>query len=197
MPLRHCKKSHPTRIPTLWLMTDPRVDDSALMQALNRLPRGAGVIFRHYGWPHDKRRALFDRVRACARRRRLVLLLAGDARTARAWGADGWHGRDGHAEHVRRGLLHSAPVHDVPQMRAAERNGAHVLLLSPVFPTRSHPGARTLSRVRFAMLVRQARRPVIALGGMNAGRWHSVRGTGAVGWAAIDAWTVAEAHGEP
>lgn len=162
------------------------------MRALHRLPQGAGVIFRHYGWPQDRRRALFDRVRDLARRRRLVLLLAGDARTARAWGADGWHGRYGAAEHVRRGLLHSAPVHDVPQMRAAERNGAHVLLLSPVFPTRSHPGAQVLGRVRFAILLRKARRPVIALGGMNAGRWRDAHASGAIGWAAIDAWTVAE-----
>ena len=127
-------------------------------------------------------------MRAVARRRGLLLLLAGNARTARAWGADGWHGRRGASAHVRQDMLHSAPVHDVTEMRAAERNGADVLLLSPVFPTRSHRGARALGRVRFALLVRQARRPVIALGGMDAQRWQEMRGTGATGWAAIDGW---------
>src|SRR3546814_7971642 len=41
-----------------------------------------------------ERRALFDRVARMARRRRLVLMLGGTAAQARAWRADGWHGRD-------------------------------------------------------------------------------------------------------
>ncbi|RVT44040.1 thiamine phosphate synthase [Sphingobium algorifonticola] len=191
--MRHCKKLGPAALPTLWLMTDPRIAESALIRALYRLPRGAGVIFRHQGWPPDRRRALFDIVRGVTRRRALCLLLAGEARVARAWGADGWHGRHGAAPGVRRGLLHSAPVHDVPQIRSAERSGAQLLLLSPIFPTRSHPGAPVLGRVRFAMLLRRARRPVIALGGMTARRWRSLRAVGATGWAAIDA-LAAESH---
>ncbi|RYD48780.1 MAG: thiamine phosphate synthase, partial [Sphingomonadales bacterium] len=38
---------HPL-IPKLWLMTDERMGDD-LWDALKRLPRGSGVIFRHYG----------------------------------------------------------------------------------------------------------------------------------------------------
>ena len=169
-------------LPRLWLMTDERQGD-ALWTALERLPRGSGVVFRHYGVAPGPRRALFERVRGIARRRRLLLLLAGPPRLACAWGADGSHGRAGATRTQR---LKSAPVHDLREIVAAEGAGADLLFLSPVFPTRSHPGARVLGRARFAMLARAARLPVIALGGMDGWRARSLRFS--YGWAGIDAW---------
>ena len=79
-------------LPRLWLMTDERQGEG-LWRALERLPRGAGIIFRHYSLPAGERRALFERIKPVARQKRLMLLLAGSAGEARAWGADGSHGR--------------------------------------------------------------------------------------------------------
>jgi thiamine-phosphate pyrophosphorylase len=183
MTARHRKSRD--ALPALWLMTDERIDERDLVQAVARLPRGAGIIFRHYRIPSAARRALFERVRTIARARRLVLLLAGSAKQAAAWQADGWHGA-ARAMSVRP-MIRSAPVHSLPQIRRAERTGADILFLSPVFPTRSHAGAPTLGRVRFADLARQARQPVIALGGMTAARARSLCRAGIHGWAAIDA----------
>jgi thiamine-phosphate pyrophosphorylase len=172
-------------IPRLWLMTDERVGKDDLLDAVRTLPRGAGVIFRHYSLPEPERRALFDRVRAIARQRGLVVLVSGSMRQAAAWRADGWHGTG--QGRCARPVLHSAPAHGMCEMRAAERAKADLLFLSPVFPTRSHPGAPTLGRIRFAMLARQARIPVIALGGMTGMRAKGLKSSGIYGWAAIDA----------
>ncbi|WP_243451083.1 thiamine phosphate synthase [Sphingosinicella sp. CPCC 101087] len=161
-------------------MTDERQSDG-LFEALERLPPAkAGIVFRHYGLPEAERHSLFDEVRMFARRRQIMLLLAGAAGMARAWGADGSHGR-GSGEGFR-----SAPVHDLTEIRAAERDGAAMLFLSPVFSTRSHPGARPLGPARFNFLARRTRLPVIALGGMNAMRARRLGE--AHGWAGIDAW---------
>ncbi len=168
-------------LPRLWLMTDERLGDG-LFDALRRLPRGGGVVFRHYGLPHTERRALFKQVRRIARERGLVLLLAGSAAQAKIWGADGSHGRGG-----GRGLR-SAPVHDLREIRAAERAGADFLFLSPLHPTRSHPEAAALGPQRFALLARRTSLPVIALGGMNPERAKSLAALGAYGWAGIDTW---------
>ncbi|WP_343868577.1 thiamine phosphate synthase, partial [Caenispirillum bisanense] len=46
--------------------------------------------------------------------------------------------------------------------------GADAALLSPVFPTRSHPGAATLGPWRFSLWAGAARLPVVALGGVTA-----------------------------
>ncbi|MFY9351702.1 MAG: thiamine phosphate synthase, partial [Sphingobium sp.] len=86
---------HRKSVPTLWLMTDERVPDAALLAAAARLPKGrAGIILRHYRTAPVERRALFETLRQIARRRRLTLLLAGSVREAAAWRADGAHGRD-------------------------------------------------------------------------------------------------------
>jgi thiamine-phosphate pyrophosphorylase len=168
-------------LPRLWLMTDERMGDG-LWEALARLPRGSGVIFRHYAT--RERRALFDRVRAVARRRGLLLLLAGSPREAAAWRADGVHGRSPHRR-MPRPLVRTAPVHDARELAAAR---GHAILVSPVFATRSHPEARTLGPARFAPLARLSRLPVIALGGMDARRFRRLAQLGAYGWAGIDAF---------
>ena len=169
-------------LPRLWLMTDERIGDE-LFDAIGRLPRGAGIVFRHYSLPKAERRALFDRVRNVARRRGLVLVLAGPASTARLWGADGSHGRE------RGGAwsgIRTAPAHDLAEIRAAERAGADLLFLSPVHATRSHPGAAPLGTDRFARLARRSHLPVVALGGLGPGRGSALRARGAYGWAGID-----------
>ena len=61
-----------------------------------------------------------------------------------------------------------------------------MLFVSPVFATRSHPGALVLGAREARRIVRGLPVVVIALGGMNAQRFQ--RMTGFDGWAAIDAW---------
>jgi thiamine-phosphate pyrophosphorylase len=154
-------------LPRLWLMTDERMGDR-LLPTIAALPRRSGVIFRHYSLPKKERSALFDQVERITRKRRLVLLIGGSD-----------HGRN-------HGAI-TAPVHSIPERIAAERAGAQLLFVSPVYGTRSHPGARALGRVRFGMLCRGAKRPVIALGGMTKQRARTLRAFGIYGWAAIDA----------
>ncbi|HEY1605211.1 MAG TPA: thiamine phosphate synthase [Allosphingosinicella sp.] len=165
-------------LPRLWLTTDERQGDG-LWEALDRLPRGAGIVFRHYSLPPAERRRLFARIRKVARRKGLFLIGAG----TRFPGAEGVHQGRG------RGGLRTASAHDLAELKAAERAGATLVFLSPVFPTRSHPGAHTLGRLRFGLIARHAHVPVIALGGMDERRWRGLRPLGAYGWAGIDAWS--------
>ncbi|MCA3256366.1 MAG: thiamine phosphate synthase [Alphaproteobacteria bacterium] len=165
------------RVPTIWLFTDER-QGAALWAALARLPRGAGVVFRHYG--AADRADIAGRVRAACRRRGLLFIVGGPARLARAWRADGHHGRTP-------GAL-TAPAHGRAELVAARRAGARLAFLSPVHATRSHPGAPTLGRVRFGLIARDAGVAVAGLGGMTAARFRALRRLGAAGWGAIDAF---------
>jgi len=165
-------------LPRLWLITDERQGEG-MLGAVSRLPEGAGIVFRHYSLAEVARRDLFEAVRAAAPG---PVLLAGPAAQAQAWGADGSHGQG-----PGRGLR-SAPVHSHAEIRQAERDGADLLFLSPVYPTASHPGGRTLGLARFAWLARRTPLPVIALGGMNPTRGRRLASFGAYGWAGISAF---------
>lgn len=163
--------------PRLWLMTDERMGD-ALWQAAERLPRGAGIVFRHYATDEAVRRAMFARLGRIARRRRLVLIRAGNTRLARH--ETGVHNQ-GHGSVSR-------PAHTRREAWQAKRAGAAMVFVSPVFATRSHVGARPLGPLRAATIGRGLGIAVIALGGMDARRFRRLRGLGFHGWAAIDAW---------
>ena len=160
------------KLPALWLVTDARTDapgSFGLDRAIARLPRGSGVIFRHWHLPRDERRMRLEEVRRLCRRFGHALEIAG-----RGYGPPAPHRR-------------LATAHDLREIGRANRFRARTsgaaILLSPVYPTASHPGARTLGRVKFLLLAKRARVPVIALGGMTAQQFRRLP---VYGWAAID-----------
>ena len=168
-------------LPLRWLLSDAR-NDAGLEDALGRLPRGSGFIYRHYHLPGPQRIARF---RALARKARALghaVILAGSALTAREWGADGIYGAP-LALYPTRDLLTLATAHSLAEIGAANRARADAVLLSPAFPTASHPGAGTLGPVRFRLLASHAAMPVIALGGMDAANARRLEWPR---WAAID-----------
>jgi thiamine-phosphate pyrophosphorylase len=172
-------------LPALWFLTDRvRTPDPVIVAA--GLPPGTAVILRHYEAP-DRRRlahALADRARA----RGLLLFVGADAALAREVGAAGlhlptwldWKDPPPTDLHV------SAAVHGARDLRR-RRAIADALVVSPVFATLSHPGAAGLGPMRLAAMARGARRPVIALGGINCATARRLIGTGVAGIAATGA----------
>ncbi len=177
---------HP--VSKIWLVSDAR-NDAALERALKRLPRGSGLIFRHYHLPPPERRARFKQLRRLARQHGHRMVLSGSAAEARHWGADGAYGADLSAGGR---TLRLVTVHSLRELRRAHR--ADAVLLSPVFPTRSHPGGKVLGPVRWCSIAALSPVPVIALGGMTAPR---ARRIGAEHWAGIDAFAVKRIRGIP
>ena len=174
-------KPFPAFWPAIWLVSDAR-NDAALAAAVVKLPRGSGFIYRHHHLPPAQRRLRFDALARLARARGHLVVLAGNAKQARAWGADGAYGSP---QMLARGpdILRLTSVHSLRELAAAQR--ADLVLLSPVFTTRSHPGAKPLGPLRFRLLAARSAVPVIALGGMSA---QTARRLDWPLWAGIDAF---------
>lgn len=173
-------------MPKHWLFTDERMG-AALWAAIARLPRGSGIVFRHYRSPD--RAQLAARLVLRIRRSGHLLVVAGDARLARRVGAAGVHLP---ASGPLRPAL-TAAAHDRAGIVRARRAGAALAFVSPLFATRSHPGQQPLGRVRFGLLARGAGVAIAALGGMTPERFGALRRLGARGWGAIDFWIDARA----
>lgn len=154
-----------------------------LEHTLRRLPRGSGFVYRHYHLDGPQRWARFQYLRHIAQSRGHSVVLADSALTAREWGADGIYGAPRALYPRRHDMLQIATAHNLHDIALANCLGADAVMLSPVFATRSHPGAATLGAVRFRMMAAQAQMPVIALGGMDA---HGARRVNWPRWAAID-----------
>ena len=161
----------------LVLMTDsarlPNPD-----RAIAKLPSGSIVILRDYN--HPNRMELAKRLRGICRNAGCWFLVAGDVRLARAVGADGLH----LPEYMLRARpmnlngfsLVSAACHSKQALWRAKAIGVDLAVVSPVFPTNSHPGAPALGIHRFARLVGGHKMPVAALGGQSLRTVGRLRG---------------------
>lgn len=120
------------------------------------------------------------------------LLLNGDIDLAREVGADGVQLTSVQlAELTERPAVEwcAASCHDVEELRRAESLGCDFVLLSPVLPTRSHPGSAHIGWEKFSVMVRGASIPVYALGGMSHTDLESAWQHGAHGIALLrQAW---------
>ncbi len=181
---------YPGLYPGLILMTDEeRLADP--VPVLATLPRGSAVILRHYGVPG--RDELAARLVAASKRRGVLVLVAADARLAAEIGADGLHLPEAMAargpgvwrEWRKPGWLVTAAAHSPAALHRAKAAGADAALLSPVFPTESHPETAALGVLRFAAWCRKSPLPVYALGGVAAANVRRLKGCGAQGLAGI------------
>ncbi len=171
------------RLPPLALLTDDeRLADP--LAAAAALPKGSLVIVRARDAAH--RAGLAGAMLALATRRDLIVLISDDPALAARIGADGLHLPERHA----REAAHWRAVHPHWIISAAAHGrrpasaALDLLLLSPVFPTGSHPYRPALGAARANALARALRVPVYALGGVNAGNarlLHGFAGVAAIG----------------
>ncbi len=136
-----------------------------------RLDAGLRLIqLREKNLARDELRELARRVVAMAHASGAKVLINGDVTLAQQVGADGVQLTSsqlaGCAE--RPGVAWcAASCHSAEELLHAQRLGCDFAVLSPVLPTRSHPGAATLGWESFAALAAGSSIPVYALGGLT------------------------------
>ncbi len=175
-------------LPALFFFTDPaRTPDPEA--AVQRLPRGAAVVYRAFGAPDSLARA--RRLRIITRRHGLILLVGADWKLAAAACADGVHlperlsGRVLRLKRARPGWLVTAAAHSLPAARRAR--AADAVVISPIFPSASTSAGRPIGPLRIAGLTRRLHAPVIGLGGVSHENAPRLLDTGLAGLAAVDA----------
>ena len=179
-------------------MTDPgRLPDAEA--ALRALPRRSALIWRAYG--DDANPARLRRLTSLARQKHVLLLIAGHSALAARTGTMGIHLPERELRRPRSGpyviprlrrhggMSLTAACHGEAAIRRAAEAGADAVLISPVFATKSHAGAKPLGLIRFARLARIAAGLGLlpyALGGIvTEAHIRRLQGTGAAGIAGI------------
>ena len=148
-------------MPPQWLIADTRLGE-ALWPAVRSLPRGSGVLVILHDLPASGRRRLLRRLRGLTAGKAIRLI--DEARGS------------------------AVRVHNIRELRRALLARAPLILLAPIYPTRSHPDWHPIPLMRAAALARLAERRLIALGGMDERRFRRLSRLGFIGWAGIDAF---------
>jgi thiamine-phosphate pyrophosphorylase len=176
-------------LPSLLFFTDPaRTPDPAAIA--RTLPRGAAIVFRAFGAADAE--AQGRKLLAIARQRGLRLLIGADAGLAQALGADGVHLPERLAHRARRlkashpGWIVTAAAHSAVAARRGLAAGADAVVVSVAVASNSPSAGPAMGPIRLALLVRAARGPVYALGGINNKTARRLRGAGLVGLAAVE-----------
>jgi len=115
-------------------------------------------------------KAFLDRVIAMARPYGAKVLLNGDIELARISGADGVHLSSVQLMKLQQkpqDLICAASCHSIEELMHAQQLALDFAVLSPVLPTKSHPGSEVLGWQRFGQMIKDCAIPVYALGGLS------------------------------
>ena len=183
MPLAH---------PTRWIALTDCTRPVAPAQLCRRLPRGSLVIVRHPDVAEQK--TLLQQILPIAHARGIKVSVAGNLPFAVRFRADGLHLPERQLRQrgrfrlraLRQRFVISTACHSLPALRQAAQAGVDLALLSPLFPTESHPGRRALGLFTFRQWAKSAGLPVYALGGITVRNLRLVLTLPVAGVAGVD-----------
>ncbi|MCR4305385.1 MAG: Nudix family hydrolase [Gallionella sp.] len=175
------------KLPALYAISNAReLGEEEFMRRLDAaLHNGLQMVqLREKDYSREALRALALKLLPLLRRRDARLIINADIELAREVGADGVQLTAAQLAglSVRPDVEWcAASCHNAEELRRAEALGCDFALLSPVLPTRSHPGAPHLGWENFAAIVSGSSIPVYALGGLTVADLHTAQQHGAHG----------------
>ncbi len=181
------------KLPTGIFITDEK-SIAQPEKVIAHLPAGFAVIFRDYD--HPKRRELGAFLRPLCGDQGVFFLVAGDMNLANDLDADGVHLPEymmKQSDNIRHRYPHwmmTTSCHDKAAIFRADERAIDAALVSPVFPTYSHPESFSGEMPTFGLtelcdIIKQTELPIYGLGGINAQTVPALRGIGLAGIAAI------------
>lgn len=182
--------------PRLILITDSaRLPREAFLDVVDAALRGGvdAVLVREKEMDSSRLLAFASRLRAMTHEHGARLIVHTQADVAHAVAADGVHVSSASIGEiaVMRGWLNdatlsiSASCHSAGELKQAATAGTDFALLSPVFPTTSHPDAPPLGVESFRELAEASPLPVVALGGITPQNRDELAGSGVAAIGAI------------
>ena len=185
----YAQRRRPTRLSPYCLMSDPdRTPD--IIGAVRDLPRGAAIIYRHFGAPN--RTATAHQLRQISFKQGLQFLIGDDPDLAILCGADGVHFRRGGA--LASPLLWRQRCPDWiitmaglkgEQSYSGDLSVLDGLFISSVFSSNSPSAGPAIGLSQLKSICDALPAPIFALGGVNQKTAPRLVGTGVSGFAGV------------
>lgn len=181
---RDAARALPDHLPPLLYLTDPN-RSLGILETAKRLPVGSAVIYRHFGF--ENRIEAAQHLRKITYENHCALLIGNDPLLAMSSNADGVHWPESKIEESKkwrnRFRLMTAAAHSRIALASIAKSNIDAAIVSTVFESASPSASRPMGAMKFRELVRHARVPIYALGGItaqNAGSISRVAGIAAI-----------------
>ena len=158
-----------------------------------KIPNGAAILLRSY--KIKGRKKIAKQLLKFCKIKKLKLLISEDIKLARDINADGVHFPTYMVKKdiinwslinkikIKKNLIITTAIHNSKELENAQLFDFDAGLLSPVFPSKSHPNRKSLGIRKFSKLVDKSDLPIYALGGINAKNIKSLFQTDIIGYA--------------
>jgi len=146
----------------------------------------AQIIVREKDMDGARLLAFASKVRKITRQHQAKLIIHSQADIAKAVGADGVHLASSDIAEIPAirdwldmpSMSLSTSCHNLEELQKSHQYGTNFAMLSPAFPTKSHPGAPALGIDTFKKIAAASPLPIIALGGIHADNRAQLAGFG-------------------
>ena len=183
----------PCRLSPYVLMSDPdRLPD--IEAAARQLPKGAALIYRHFGAPDRDEIAMS--LRQICFEKDVQFLVGKDIALAASSGADGVHLPERELEKTTAlrlcypDWIISGAAHSLEALKMAHSINVDAAIVSSVFESQSPSAGTSLSMDTFSKWAKQVDLPIFALGGIHHGNANLLKESGAAGLAGVSGFAL-------
>jgi len=163
-----------------------------IFETLQSIPSQTLVIIRDYDLSPLERLKYSQKIIGVCRKRGIKVLVGKDPLLARSLQADGLHIPEkllkplSNWRQKEPGWLFTTSCHSRRGLERIQNTQIDAVLLSPIFPTQSHPNSKTLGSEILKEMSLISTLPIYALGGINESNIKDIRQANIVGVAGIE-----------
>ncbi len=185
-------RSKNKKLPKVIIIFDDNLFDKKKLLKL-KIPKKAAFLLRSY--ETKKRKKIAKQLLKFCKMKKIKLLIGSDIKLAEDINADGIHFPEymvkknkinwigiKNVKFKKKWIITTA-VHSIDSLKKAEVLHIDAALLSPVFPSKSHPNNKSLGINKFSKIVKKTKLPIYALGGINIKNVKSLIETDIIGYA--------------
>ena len=185
-------RSKDNKLPKVIIIFDDESFDKKKLLKL-KIPKKSAFLLRSY--ETKKRKKIAKQLLNFCKMKKIKLLISSDIKLAEDINADGIHFPEymvkknkinwviiKNVKSNKKWIITTA-VHNIQSLKKAEELNIDAALLSPVFPSKSHPNNKSLGLNKFLKIVKKTKLPIYALGGINIKNVKSLIETDIIGYA--------------
>ena len=185
-------RSKNNKLPKVIIIFDDELFDKKKLLKL-KIPKKSAFLLRSY--ETKKRKKIAKQLLKFCKMKKIKLLIGSDIKLAEDIKADGIHFPEymikknkinwidiKNVKSKKRWII-TTSVHSIQSLKKAEGLDIDAVLLSPVFPSKSHPNSKSLGLNKFSKIVKKTKLPIYALGGINIKNVKSLTETDIIGYA--------------